>query len=69
MSMGECSLRLEQRDGDWVLAGSGADRFGLVNEYLAYLLDRRPAPHEPSYRFDLLAFCRGWPLGGSSWQG
>ena len=59
MSTGECSLRLEQRDGDWVLAGSGADRFGLVNEYLAYLADRNYSPRTVrAYGFDLLAFCR-----------
>ena len=64
MSMGECSLRLEQRDGDWVLAGSGADRFGLVNEYLAYLADRNYSPRTiRSYGFDLLAFCR-WLAAG-----
>ena len=33
-------LRLEQRDGEWVLAGEHAARFGLVDEYLAHLLDR-----------------------------
>ena len=59
MSTGECSLRLELRDGDWVLAGSGADRFGLVNEYLSYLADRNYSPRTVrSYGFDLLAFCR-----------
>src|ERR1039457_5961416 len=59
MSTGDCSLRLEQRDGDWVLAGSGADRFGLVNEYLGYLADRNYSPRTiRSYGFDLLAFCR-----------
>src|ERR1017187_3624633 len=59
MSPGDCSLRLEQRDGDWVLAGSGADRFGLVNEYLGYLADRNYSPRTVrSYGFDLLAFCR-----------
>jgi site-specific recombinase XerD len=59
MSTGECSLRLEQRDGDWVLAGSGAGGFGLVNEYLGYLADRNYSPRTVrSYGFDLLAFCR-----------
>ncbi|MGH3407057.1 MAG: hypothetical protein ACRDRJ_31830 [Streptosporangiaceae bacterium] len=37
MSTGEGSLRLEQRDEGWVLGGSDASRFGLVNEYLGYL--------------------------------
>jgi integrase/recombinase XerD len=59
MSTGECSLRLEQRDGEWILAGAGADRFGLVNEYLSYLADRSYSPRTVrSYGFDLLAFCR-----------
>ena len=59
MGTGECSLRLEQRDGDWVLAGPDAERFGLVNEYLGYLADRNYSPRTVrSYGFDLLAFCR-----------
>jgi hypothetical protein len=59
MTTGDSSLRLEQRDGDWVLAGPGADRFGLVNEYLGYLADRNYSPCTVrSYGFGLLAFCR-----------
>jgi hypothetical protein len=56
---GDYSLRLEQRGGDWLLAGLDADRFGLVNEYLGYLADRNYSPRTVrSYGFDLLAFCR-----------
>jgi integrase/recombinase XerD len=63
MSMGDCSLRLEQRDGEWVLAGPDAERFGLVNEYLSYLADRNYSPRTVrAYGFDLLAFCR-WLCG------
>lgn len=52
-------LRLEQRDGAWALAGPGADRFGLVDEYLAYLADRNYSPKTVrAYGYDLLAFCR-----------
>src|SRR6266480_3016267 len=59
MSAGDCRLRLEQRDDGWVLAGPGAECFGLVNEYLSYLADRNYSPKTiRSYGFDLLAFCR-----------
>ena len=52
-------LRLERRDGEWVLAGEPAARFALVNEYLAHLLDRNYSPATVrSYGYDLLAFCR-----------
>ena len=52
-------LRLEQRDGEWVLAGEHAARFALVDEYLAHLLDRNYSPATVrSYGYDLLAFCR-----------
>jgi integrase/recombinase XerD len=59
MSAGGCSLRLEQRDGEWILAGPGAERFGLVNEYMSHLADRNYSPRTVrAYGFDLLAFCR-----------
>lgn len=52
-------LRLERCDVGWVLAGESASRFGLVNEYLAHLLDRNYSPATVrSYGYDLLAFCR-----------
>jgi integrase/recombinase XerD len=59
MSTGDCSLRLEQRDGSWFLAGADAGRFGLVNDYLAHLADRNYSPRTVrGYGFGLLAFCR-----------
>ena len=59
MSAGDRSLRLEQRDGEWLLAGSDAERFGLVNEYLSHLADRNYSLRTVrAYGFDLLAFCR-----------
>jgi integrase/recombinase XerD len=59
VNTGDSSLRLEQRDGGWVLAGPGSVEFELVNEYLAYLADRNYSPKTVrAYGFDLLAFCR-----------
>jgi site-specific recombinase XerD len=59
---GEVELHVEERAGGWALAGKGAGRFGLVNEYLGYLADRRYSPRTVrAYAFDLLAFCR-WLL-------
>ena len=56
-------LWLEQRDREWVLAGEHAARFGLVDEYLAHLLDRNYSPATVrSYGYDLLALCR-WLAG------
>ena len=55
----EFELPVEERDGGWALVGEGVGRFGLVNEYLGYLADRRYSPRTVrSYAFDLLAFCR-----------
>ena len=52
-------LRLEKRDAHWVLAGTDANKFDLVGEYLAHLLDRNYSPLTVrSYGYDLLAFCR-----------
>lgn len=54
---------LEQTDDGWVLAGDGGDRFGSVNEYLSYLVDRNYSPRTVrSYGYGLLAFCR-WLAG------
>src|SRR5665648_838859 len=45
------------------LAGDVAARFGLVDEYLAHLLDRNYSPKTVrAYGYDLLAFCR-WLTG------
>jgi integrase/recombinase XerD len=55
----EVALRLEQRDDGWALAGPAASRFGLVDEYLAHLVDRNYSPKTVrAYGYDLLAFCR-----------
>ncbi|MGH9284482.1 MAG: tyrosine-type recombinase/integrase [Acidimicrobiales bacterium] len=49
--------------GGWALAGPASPGFELVNDYLAYLADRRYSPRTVrSYAFDLLHFCR-WLLG------
>lgn len=56
-------LRVEHADGGWVLAGSSAETFGIVNDFLAYLTDRRYSPATVrAYAFDLLGFCR-WLAG------
>jgi hypothetical protein len=56
-------LRLEEHAGGWALAGPAAARFGLVDEYLAYLADRNYSPKTVrAYGYDLLAFCR-WLAG------
>jgi site-specific recombinase XerD len=55
----DASLLLEQRGDGWGLAGPAAGRFGLVDEYLAYLSDRNYSPRTVrAYGYDLLAFCR-----------
>lgn len=60
---GEADLRVEERDGGWVLSGPAAGRFEVVNDYLAYLADRHYSPLTVrAYAFDLLHVCR-WLLG------
>jgi hypothetical protein len=55
----EGGLRVEEHDGGWRLAGPAACGFGLVDEYLGYLVDRRYSPRTVrAYAFDLLAWCR-----------
>lgn len=55
-------LRVEAGDAGWVLVGPEVAGFGLVNDYLGYLVDRRYSPRTVrSYAFDLLHFCR-WLL-------
>lgn len=58
--MGATPLRLVERgEGRWALAGAAVTRFGLVNEYLAYLADRCYSPRTVrSYGYDLVEFCR-----------
>ncbi len=51
----------------WRLAGPESGKFALVNEYLAYLADRRYSPRTVrSYAFDLLHFCRWLSAGGTA---
>lgn len=56
----EADLRLvEHNDGVWMLAGSDAARYVLVDEFLAHLVDRNYSPMTVrAYGYDLLAFCR-----------
>jgi integrase/recombinase XerD len=56
-------LRLEWAESGGELVGAAADRFELVNDYLAYLVDRNYSPRTiRSYGYALLAFCR-WLTG------
>jgi site-specific recombinase XerD len=58
-------LRVDSSGAGWMLAGPASPGFELVNDYLAYLADRRYSPRTVrSYAFDLLHFCR-WLLGES----
>jgi site-specific recombinase XerD len=60
--MAESSLRLTQHGSSWKLEGRGARRFGLINDYLGYLVDRAYSPRTvEAYAFDLLSFAR-WLL-------
>lgn len=53
------TLRLHRRGSGWALEGPCAGRFGLVNDYLSYLLDRAYSPRTvEAYAFDLLTFAR-----------
>src|SRR6266566_5669813 len=55
------------RGAGWRLAGPGSAAFGVVNEYLAYLADRRYSPRTVrSYAFDLLHFCRWLSADGTA---
>ena len=57
--MASGQLSIVKHDQGWVLAGDGADGFALVNDYLAYLVDRNYSPRTVrSYANGLLAFCR-----------
>jgi len=57
--MTDAQLRLDRLADGWELTGAGADRFGLVNDYLGYLADRNYSPQTVRvYGFSLLAFCR-----------
>ncbi len=59
------ALQLDRTARGWVLIGAEADRFGLVNDYLAYLVDRNYSPRTiRSYGYALLAFCRWLAVEG-----
>jgi site-specific recombinase XerD len=61
--MTESRLRLVERNGRWRFDGIGAERLGLVEDYLGYLVDRAYSPATVrSYAFDLLHFAR-WLAG------
>lgn len=52
-------LLVEQNESGWVLAGDGVAGFGLVNDFLSYLVDRNYSPRTVrTYAFSLLMFCR-----------
>ena len=53
-------LRLESgTEVAWVLGGSGAEKYSLINDYLGYLADRNYSSRTlRAYGYDLLAFCR-----------
>jgi hypothetical protein len=56
-------VHVQQHGEEWVLAGPGAEGFGLLNDYLGYLADRRYSPRTiRAYAFDLLHLVR-WLLG------
>lgn len=67
-SAGESVLKVAADSADgWVLAGVAAGRFGLVNDYLGYLADRRYSPRTVrAYAFDLLHFCRWLVADGTA---
>lgn len=61
--MTAAGLRLVEREAAWRLEGPGVERFGLINDYLAYVGDRGFSPATVrSYGFDLLHFAR-WLAG------
>jgi site-specific recombinase XerD len=67
MSYEADGLRVDADGAGWRLAGPGSARFALVNDYLAYLADRRYSPRTVrSYAFDLLHFCRWLVTDGTA---
>jgi site-specific recombinase XerD len=52
-------LQLVRTERTWRLAGEGAGRLGLMNDYLGYLADRNYSSHTVrAYALDLLVFAR-----------
>ena len=61
------SLTVAGADGEFVLSGPSAAEFDVVNDYLAYLRDRRYSPRTVrAYAFDLLHFCRWLSAEGTA---
>jgi site-specific recombinase XerD len=61
------SLTVTEADGEFVLGGPCEAEFGVVNDYLAYLRDRRYSPRTVrAYAFDLLHFCRWLSAEGTA---
>lgn len=53
------SLNVRCEGGLWLLSGTAAPGFGVVNEFLSHLADRNYSPRtQRAYAFDLLAFTR-----------
>lgn len=72
MTMSGCGHELGVFRGayGWRLTGPDAAAFALVNEYLAYLGDRRYSPRTVrSYAFELLHFCRWLSADGTALDG
>lgn len=61
------ALTVQAKGGGWVLGGPIEAEFTLVNDYLAYLSDRRYSPRTVrAYAFDLLHFCRWLKSDGTA---
>ena len=59
----DAGLRVEKHGPGWRLVGRSAEEFGLVNDYLGHLVDRRYSPATVrAYAFDLLHLAR-WLAG------
>ena len=59
----DTELVAERRDGGWVIAGTGFDGLGAINDFLGYLADRNYAALTVrAYAYDLLHFAR-WMAG------
>lgn len=57
--MSEVQLRAAEVSGEWRLVGDRVAGFALINDFLAYLADRRYSPRTVrAYAFDLLHFAR-----------
>jgi site-specific recombinase XerD len=67
MAADAAQLRVEKCAGGWALVGEGASELGLINEYLAHIVDRNYSPRTVrAYAFDLLHFARWLRSAGLS---